>query len=691
MNPILTQAEDDPRLRATVQDYLAALEAGQRPDRQAFVAQHPDLADVLLPYLEALDAVHGASPRLDRNASESLSTTPESLGDYRIVREIGRGGMGTVYEAVQLSLGRRVALKVLPMAAALDPRQLQRFKIEAQAAAQLHHPNIVPVYAIGCERGLHFYAMQLIDGRSLAEVIAERSEASRRAPNTAPMQAAPTGGPIHEESIRSNQTREGCRTAARLAAQVADALEFAHEAGVVHRDVKPANLLIDSRGEVWVADFGLAHIATATGLTLPGEVLGTLRYMCPEQAGALRVLADPRADVYSLGATLYELLTLRPIFDGLTHARLLHQILHEDPKPLRQVDRTIPVDLETIVLKAVSKDPGERYASAGEVAADLRRFLDDRPILARRPTLLDETTRWARRHRGVVVSAVLALLVSVAALTVAMCLTAWAYDREAQRAREAVEQRQRAEENLHEARRALELFTRVAEEELAGNPIAEGVRRRLLEVALVYYQDFIDRHRADPDLQAELEASRGRAETILNELTTLIYAGRYGLLHQMSVQKELRLNQDQRDALARIAAPFRNHFSEAQGLSAAERERRFLVLAQNQETEVAGLLTDAQMRRFQQLALQQRGVRAFSDPDVIVALGLTVEQRKRIKAIEEKDGPRPGLGRPGWDSNRARDRIFAEVLTANQKRKWNDLLGKPFVFEKPGWPRPPRP
>jgi len=703
-------AEDDPRVHAAVREYLAALEAGQRPDRVAFVARFPELADVLPPYLEALDAVHQAAPRLGRSrggvtpAQAELPTEP--LGDFKIVREIGRGGMGTVYEAVQLSLGRRVALKVLPFAAALDPKHLQRFKTEAQAAAQLHHPNIVPVYAVGCERGVHFYAMQLIDGRSLAAVIEELSgEADAGGSTTDEQRADVTQRPARAETMKSVQTRKTIRNAARIAASVADALEYAHEAGIVHRDVKPANLLIDGRGVVWVADFGLAHITTAVGPTQTGEVLGTLRYMSPEQAGGQKVLVDHRADVYSLGATLYELLTLRPIFDGTTHASLLRQILNDEPVPLRQLDKTLPVELETIVLKAVAKNPAERYATAGEMAADLRRFLDDQPIRARRPSLIDKATKWARRHRGMVISAMLALIVSVAALAVAMALTAWAYEREAARAKEAEDnfgeatrQRRRAEDGMREARRALELFTQVAEEEFAGNPAADGVRRRLLEIALVYYQDFLGRYGDDPGLQADLVASRARAETILRELTTLTYAGRYHLLHQESVQKELRIDPGQREALAKIAEPIGKLFRESAGLTAAERERRFLAAAQDQETAVARLLGADQMTRFQQIARQQRGPWAFNDPDVVMALRLTAEQRKRVKEIQdEARGPGPGGpggfgGPPRHDHGRTRDRIVAEVLTEDQKTKWDELLGEPFVFDfKPGGPRPPRP
>jgi serine/threonine protein kinase len=255
-----------------------------------------------------------------------------TLGDFRILREVGRGGMGVVYEAVQISLGRPVALKVLPFAAALDARQLQRFKNEAQAAAQLHHTNIVPVYAVGCERGVHFYAMQLIDGQTLAAVIADLRQRAHEGEAPAdpqqtlayvpgPCPAAAAGQadtPLAQALSTERPTRSLAffRTAARLGGQAAQALEHAHQMGIIHRDVKPGNLMIDGRGNLWVTDFGLAHIQSDSKLTMTGDLLGTLRYMSPEQALGQRVVVDHRTDVYSLGATLYELLTLKPAFDG---------------------------------------------------------------------------------------------------------------------------------------------------------------------------------------------------------------------------------------------------------------------------------------------------------------------------------------------------------------------------------------
>src|SRR5262249_36671050 len=233
---------------------------------------------------------------------------PEApLGDFRIVREIGRGGMGIVYEAVQVSLGRRVALKVLPLAAALDARQLQRFKNEAQAAACLHHPHVVPVYGVGCERGVHYYAMQFIDGRTLADLIRELRHGAGLERAGGPASAGDATLPAAGEATprgpaQGPRSAAFFRTAARLGAQAAAALDYAHQQGVIHRDVKPANLLLDSRGNLWVTDFGLAHCQQDARLTMTGDLVGTLRYMSPEQALGRRAAADPRTEPPPPGA-----------------------------------------------------------------------------------------------------------------------------------------------------------------------------------------------------------------------------------------------------------------------------------------------------------------------------------------------------------------------------------------------------
>ncbi|QEH35190.1 Serine/threonine-protein kinase PrkC [Aquisphaera giovannonii] len=333
------------------------------------------------------------------------------LGDFRLVREVSRGGMGIVYEAVQESLGRRVALKVLPDAAALDPRSLRRFQLESQAAASLDHPHIVPVYATGSAGGIPYYAMRFIDGRDLAKVLRalRRDDPGETEAGPArPTSAAPAS------TLGPSRARE----AARLARQAAEALDHAHAADVLHRDVKPSNLLIDDAGGLWVADFGLARIRGGLDLTHTGDALGTPRYMSPEQAAGRREPLDGRSDIYSLGATLYEMLTLRPAFPGDDRIDVLRRIAQEEPPRPRSIDPTIPVDLETIVLKAMAKSRRDRYATAADLAADLGRFLDDRPILARRPGLADHLAKWTRRNRRLVLgaAAALALVLAAAAL-----------------------------------------------------------------------------------------------------------------------------------------------------------------------------------------------------------------------------------------------------------------------------------
>jgi len=389
---------DDPRVIAALEAYLEALQSGHPWSRAEFLARHTEIAEVLGECLSGLEFIQVAGAQLGNSQAFSSANEPSDvipsraqLGDFRILREVGRGGMGVVYEAEQVSLGRRVALKVLPFAAAIDPKQRQRFQIEAQAAAQLHHPHIVPIFGVGCDQGIHYYAMQFVEGRSLAAI-------------------------LHE--LRSSREAPACRYVARLGAEAADALDHAHGLGILHRDIKPANLLIDPLGALWITDFGLARFPSDLSLTHTGDLVGTLRYMSPEQALARRGVVDQRTDIYALGATLYELLTLRPAFDGRDHQELLRQIALDEPVRPRRRNPAVPRDLETIVLKAMAKDPSSRYPTAQELAADLRRFGDDRPILARRPGLLERSLRWALRHRELVATAaaivVLALMIGTA-------------------------------------------------------------------------------------------------------------------------------------------------------------------------------------------------------------------------------------------------------------------------------------
>jgi eukaryotic-like serine/threonine-protein kinase len=461
-------------------EYVQRLERGERPDIEEYLARWPGDARVVREVLASLKLVRLSSVAEISDAALETADAVGQLGDFRLLREIGRGGMGVVYEAEQQSLGRRVALKILPFAGMLDPRQIQRFKNEALAAAQLNHPHIVDVIAVGCERGVHFYAMRLIDGPSLAEVIAELRqkegsgdpEGARRqdegtevcdpvahrshhAPHdgsqishhaehdaygsadndnvettTTALTPALSRGewekvPIQNPKskiqnrstapiagISTHPPREYYRSVARLMADAAEALDHAHQLGVVHRDIKPSNLMLDARGEVWITDFGLARIESNTEMTMTGDLLGTLCYMSPEQASGDRRIVDHRTDVYSLGATLYELLALRPAFAGTDRRSLLRQIADTEPVAPRKFNRSLPAELETIVLKTLEKNPADRYRTAGELADDLRRFLEHRPILARRSRVAAHLKALWRRHQVLFVAVLATLLVA---------------------------------------------------------------------------------------------------------------------------------------------------------------------------------------------------------------------------------------------------------------------------------------
>jgi serine/threonine protein kinase/Tfp pilus assembly protein PilF len=475
--PAPPKLEPNSQVLRILEGYLEGLEHGRHLHPDELVAQHPELAEPLRACLASLEVLHDAALSLRGGGPPPPEPPAEAapdwgcLGDFRLLREVGRGGMGVVYEAEQVSLRRRVALKVLPFAAALDGKTLRRFQTEAQAAAGLHHSNIVPVYAVGCERGVHFYAMQFIDGRTLAELIAELRDLEGRAAEPAsstgppaapladdlasgrwapPRPGEPTGPPAAPASQAGEAARDTAtmpvaglstersarspgyfRTVAYLGAQAAEALEHAHQLGVVHRDVKPANLLLDGRGHLWVTDFGLAQVKSGAELTATGDLVGTLRYMSPEQAQGKPASVDHRTDVYSLGATLYELLTLTPAFAGTSREQLLSQITFQEPPPPRRLNSTVPADLETIVLKAMAKGPAERYATAQELADDLRRFLEDKAIRARRPTPRQRLGRFMRRHKRVLSTAAVFLVLGLAATTAVLAVS-YAQVREAE-------------------------------------------------------------------------------------------------------------------------------------------------------------------------------------------------------------------------------------------------------------------
>jgi serine/threonine protein kinase len=493
--------------------YVADLEAGRRADPEWLLAAHPHLADRLRACLDVLQWADRL--RVGREIPFGLA-----LGDFRVVREIGRGGMGVVYEAEQLSLGRRVALKVLPPGAAMDPKNLRRFQVEAHAVASLHHTNIVPIHAVGCDGGVPYYAMQLIEGQSLADLISElRSwrepggDTTARENTPAPTVGPPRAGPSSRATRPSSfGDLTHARTVAVLGLQAAEALEHAHARGVLHRDIKPANLILDPEGQLWVTDFGLARRLADPGLTATGDLLGTVRYMSPEQARAARVLLDGRTDIYSLGVTLYELLTLRPAVEGSDQQELLRRIAEVEPVPPSRHDPSIPRDLETILLKAMAKDPVDRFTTARDLADDLRRFIDDQAIRARRPTFIEQVTRWVRRHATLVASALAALILVATILVVSVSLL-WREQSRSAAAQQLAEQRRR------EARRAVDtMYTQVAQEWLNDRPKLEGVQRKFLEEAARFYDAFARETGTDPGGRREAALAAQRAGDIQRKL-----------------------------------------------------------------------------------------------------------------------------------------------------------------------------
>jgi predicted esterase len=474
-------------VRQLAEEFLARCRRGERPSFAEYAGRYPELADAIRETLAGLMIDSGLPAEKETAAAVvSWGRRLERLGDFRILREVGRGGMGVVYEAEQESLGRRVALKVLQSQCVLDPHQLPRFEREARAAARLHHTNIVPVYGVGEGDGLHFYVMQFIQGQGLDHVLSElrrlqaelriadcglrikkpftirNPQSEIRNPEAVDLGAKAVLEQATEVPLRSvaQLLLEGkitpsnpllelrpddldCATEVRLSAdtladptdqvrapaaagvpcpappappsgaltgadqhywkgvarigiQAAQALAYAHGQGILHRDIKPSNLLLDVHGTVWITDFGLAKAtADREGLTRSGDLLGTLRYMAPER---FQGQDDVRGDVYSLGLTLYELVTLRTAFDEVDRSVLIHRVAHEEPPRPRKLNPAVPRDLETIILKAIARDPGHRYPTAQELADDLQRFLDDRPIRARRLSLTEQAARWCRRH-----------------------------------------------------------------------------------------------------------------------------------------------------------------------------------------------------------------------------------------------------------------------------------------------------
>ena len=371
-------------LAAMIDGLVTRIQAGESVQFDELCAEYPEFASDLQEVWGALVLTDAVASDLGRSSSSVeasheadshtplVASLPFSIGDYTLLEVIGRGGMGVVYRALQVKLGRDVAVKMIHENRPLNPENRHRFLAEAEANARLDHPGIVPVYEVSEFEGHPFFSMQLVRGETLADKL-------RR-------------GPLPQ------------REAARIMVDVCQAIAFAHSQGVLHRDIKPSNILIDGEGRVRVTDFGLAKLAdSGISLTRSGSILGTPSYMSPEQASGRANLLGPATDIYSLGSVLYHLLTGRPPFVAESPIELAMQLLEHDPPPIRLLDPRLDRDLEMIVARSIQKPPDLRYADAAKMADDLQAFLRDEPVSARSGHFSQVIARWFREtHHAVV-------------------------------------------------------------------------------------------------------------------------------------------------------------------------------------------------------------------------------------------------------------------------------------------------
>ena len=526
-------ADQKQRLTEQLDRYLRALEEGESVDPDEIAAQIPDMKEVFEVYLGKLNALYGVavgfqdSQRPEHHPADRRVDNSPTLGDFTLLHEIGRGGMGVVYEAHQESLDRRVAIKLLSMSSILDTRQIARFRNEAHAAGLLHHPNIVPVHSVGSQRGVHYYAMQLIDGTSMdAWIRSERGseptldvpksgnrfahDHSRRSPQRPGIDAGSDSGGHQTSRDRDAQSCDW-KSIVRWAIDIADALHCTHEAGVVHRDVKPSNLLLDRSGKMWITDFGLARCQSNHSLTISGDMVGTMRYMSPEQASGKSEAVDHRTDIYSLGATLFEMLTLRSAVIGDNGADLLRAIENDDPPRLRDFLPHVPRDLGVVLQKAMAKRRDDRYESAKQFADDLRAVVDGLPTAAKPLSTASWIGRWMMRHRRAVTAGATVILAAFVWLLVSSVIIH-------QKMQDTKFAQERHDLLLRKGHMTVDQLGSQVAEQLASIPGAESIRQSLLHKTLAYYEEFSATAVGDPALDAELAKTQSRIGTLIKEL-----------------------------------------------------------------------------------------------------------------------------------------------------------------------------
>jgi serine/threonine-protein kinase len=515
---MMSPAERESPLDEILAAYLESVEAGNPVDRTEILMRHAEWAGPLAEFFADQDRfasfmgpIHAATTRSEFREAYSLCSSRvavipaigERFGDYELLEEIGRGGMGVVFKARQSSLSRTVALKMILTGQLASPAEVERFRLEAEAAARLDDPNIVPIYEVGAENGFHYYTMKFVDGGNLAEWHHSRPRRAR-----------------DEKAM------------ARLLATVADAVHHAHQRGVLHRDLKPANILVDAAGQPHVADFGLARRLSSDGSpctpTPYGATIGTPSYMAPEQAlGPNKVTTA--ADVYSLGCILYELLTDQPPFRAETPFATLLEVLERSPRKPSELRPSLDRDLETITLKCVEKDPARRYASAGELADELRRFASGEPIRARPANRLERMRRWCRKEP--LLAGAVAAIAAVGLMGFALVTWQWRRAEENYRiskhheewARREKDKGERqlvlSEERFDDAHALVDAFClRLSEDRLSYLPGTQQIRKELLEAACRYYRKFLTQKEQDRRLRGKLAKTHYSLGSVLVSL-----------------------------------------------------------------------------------------------------------------------------------------------------------------------------
>ncbi len=557
-------------------EYLAAefverLRRGESITVEHYARRFPQLAGTirsLFPTIAAMEGLRGFMGPPASNATPELKL--HRLGDFRIVRELGRGGMGIVYEAEQESLCRRVAVKVLSPKLLASDKHVTRFRVEAQTAANLHHTNIVPVFGVGEHDGMHYYVMQFIDGAGLDQ--ASNTGSSDRTPtlilrsnsvDTLRLAQDSNASPIvltADNTIAIPATPlERIRWAVDIARQVGRALQFAHEQGVLHRDIKPGNLLLDAQGVVRVTDFGLATVVAEERESSTQEIVGTLRYMAPEQFASR---ADARSDIYSLGITLYELIVAAPAFVEPSKSKLIALIRQGKLKPIRERAPEVSRDLAAIVARATAVDPDQRYQTAAEFADDLERCLERRPVHARPISLAGQIASWASRNPllATLQGCVILLLASIA-----MVSSVGYKSVQESLERESIV-RQRADANSRMASETLDrIFSRFdPPTNPASNaddngryddsiqPILSPETASMMQNLLRYYDELASQASDDPALRRKAASARRRVGDIrqrLGEYDTAVVAYAEARARQNELSAE---GLDVRGELARI-------------------------------------------------------------------------------------------------------------------------------------------